>query len=64
MSFQGQNHFQGVFKDLAVFQGVFQARANHDVNTFHCPPEFNFKFLLTLLNESATRGIMNVIECT
>ena len=22
---------QGVFKDLAVFQGVFQARANHDI---------------------------------
>ena len=28
-SFQGENHFQGVFKDLAVFKGVFQARANH-----------------------------------
>ena len=26
---QGENHFQGVFKDLTVFQGVFQARANH-----------------------------------
>lgn len=30
-SFQGENHFQGVFKDLAVFQGVFQACANHAI---------------------------------
>ena len=29
-SFQGEeNHFQRVFKDLAVLQGVFEARANH-----------------------------------
>ena len=29
-SFPGENHFPGVFKDLAVFQGVIQVRANHE----------------------------------
>ena len=29
--FQGENHFQGIFKHLAVFQGVFQAHANNGI---------------------------------
>lgn len=52
LQIQGENHFQGVFKDLAVFQGVFQARANHEIqhSLLSLPPWKWTKILLKWLN--------------